>query len=457
MQPRSDRIRRGIRLAVLVLLLSSVLFAVASATPPPPEFRARWAAPSLDCLNASDAELFVAADSHSSVVSVMFDPHNSTDETEQSVAVVRPPLLPDVSENFYYSNFTSPDTGEQYLVVIWFFDTWTRFTAGKDELYQYFQQHGTITPVVLNLSPELAASSKVVIANLSQSEQWQTINATRCESEEASGDVLTFATHFFPGENYYIAYYGVVGPADLSEETVHRIHLLAMTSIPDFVTNALYEFDPATPMTHPPSSPIPWTAISWLLILCYSLLTIAIVDLVPALALGFLTATTFQKIYVRAAPSIRLLLPPLIAACLIGVLAVIAPLVHGTPAGPIDGVLLAGVVAMGILTPWPLFTGRFKVMKPRSAVFLCGTGTFFLALLFTLPLVSLHPNPNDVVRLVNALDPSSSSIAFRSVVLYLQSVVLAIVLYLVALVRDLTLRTDPEEPTVPQAEEGEDR
>ncbi|MEN6517783.1 MAG: hypothetical protein ABFC38_06265 [Methanospirillum sp.] len=445
------------RLAVLAFFLLSVLVAAASASPPPSDQRASWAAPSLYFLNASDARLFVATDSHSSVVSVTFDPHNSTDQTEQSVVIVRPPFLPDISDNFYFSNFTSPDTGEQYLVVIWFFDTWARFTAGKDELYQYFRQHGTATPIVLNLSPELAASSKSALVNLSRSEPWQAINATRYESEETSGDVLTFATHYFPEENYYIAYYGIVGPADLSEETVHRIHLLAMTSLPDFVTNALYEFDPATPMTLPPSSPIPWTTISWILILCFGLLTIAIVDLVPALALGFVTAMVFQRVIVRATPRTRAFLPPLIAACLIGVLSVTAPLVHGTPAGPIDGVLLAGIVAMGVLTPWPLFAGRFEAMKPRSAVFLCAVGTFFVVLLFTLPLLSLHPNFGDFMRIFSALDPPPSSIAFRPVVLYLQSMVLAIFFYLVALVRDLTLRTGPEESTGPQAEEGENR
>ncbi|MEN6341078.1 MAG: hypothetical protein ABFC89_00810 [Methanospirillum sp.] len=456
MRRRSARIRGGIRLAALVLLLS-MLVTAASASPPPPSYRAQWAAPSFDCLNASDAGLFVATDSHSSVVSVTFDPHNSTDQTEQSVEVIRPPFLPDVSENFYYSNFTSPDTGEQYLVAIWYFDTWARFTAGKDELYQFFHQHGTATPIVLNLSPELAASSKSALVNLSRSEQWQAINATRYESEETSGDALTFATNYFPGENYYIAYYGVVGPTGLSEETIRRLHLLAMTSFSQFVAYHWLEFDPATPMTVPPSSPIPWTAISWLLILCYSLLTIAIVDLVPALVLGFLTATAFQKINVRAAPSIRLLLPPLVAICLIGVLAVIAPLVHGTPAGLIGGVLLAGVVAMGVLTPWPLFAGRFEVMRSRSAVFLCGTGTFFVVLLFTLPLISLHPNLTDLMRIVGALDPPSSSIAFRAVVLYLQSLALAVFFYLAALVRDLTLRTDPEEPNGQNSAEDEGR
>ncbi|MEN6517780.1 MAG: hypothetical protein ABFC38_06250 [Methanospirillum sp.] len=112
MPPSPDRIRRGIRLAVLALLLSSVLVAVVSASPPPPNQRAWWAAPELYYLNTSDAGVFIATDSHSSIDRGM---------------IVRPPFLPNVSENFYYSNFTSPDTGEQYLVAIWYFDTWTKF------------------------------------------------------------------------------------------------------------------------------------------------------------------------------------------------------------------------------------------------------------------------------------------------------------------------------------------
>lgn len=98
--PSCNMIRRGVYLA---LLLSFVIVAVANASPPPPNQRAWWAAPELYYLNTSDAGVFIATDSHSSI--------------DRGV-IVRPPFLPNVSENFYYSNFTSPDTGEQYLVAI---------------------------------------------------------------------------------------------------------------------------------------------------------------------------------------------------------------------------------------------------------------------------------------------------------------------------------------------------
>ncbi len=418
----ADRIRRGIRLAVLALLLSSVLVAVASADPPPPSYRAQWAAPSFDCLNASDADLFVAIDSSSS---------------EQGLSK-RPPFLPDVSDAFYYCNLSAPSIGERYLVAIWYFDTLTGFTEGKDELHHYFGQHGTITPIVLNLSPEIAASSRPAIAEFSRSKQWQTINATRYESKETSGYAITFATNYFPGENYYIAYYGIVDPAELSEDTAHRLRLLATTILPVLIRGG-YEFDPTNPMAVPDVqfNPAFWAHfISGFLSILFVFIAFAFI---PVIVLSYITTMLALWMKDRVPPRTRVFLPPIVAGCLLGLIAIKALFVTEIAVGWTDLLVAAVVVPMGVLTSWPLFEGRLTAVRPKSAVFFCGAFTFFGIITCTVLFVLLgwtiftgpiYPNYEPLWFIV------PRSIVLRSGVVYLESVVLAIVLYSVILLWD---------------------
>ncbi|ACL16958.1 AI-2E family transporter [Methanosphaerula palustris] len=418
----SDRIRWGICLAVLALLLSFSLVAVASATPPPPEYRAQLAAPNLEYLNASDSGLFIKVDEYNS---------------EQGLAK-RPPSLPNVSDNYYYTTFTSPGTDEQYLDAVWYFNTWDGLTKGKDELHRYLQQHGTVTPIALNLSPELAGSSSPDIRELALLEQWQAINATRYDGDGTSGYFITFATNYYPGENYYITYYGIMGKADRSEETTHRLHLLAMTTIPRFISSFWFDYlDPATPMKVPLPSPIPMSWISLLMIGGLFLFLIIGFVFIPALVLAYITVGLSRWIEARSAPWIHSLLPPLVAVCLIVVPAGIVPFVDQVSAGVIEGIVLAALISMGVMTPWPLFLERLKVVKPQTAVFICGIGTFFVLTLGIMPWTQLSP---DLGGFLIALAQPFPSAAVRSVIFYLESVVIAIVLYAMILFWDRVRR-----------------
>ncbi|WP_440950510.1 hypothetical protein [Methanosphaerula subterraneus] len=426
----SERIRWGICLAVLALLLSFSLVAVASATPPPPEYRARWAAPNLEYLNASDAGFFSTVDLYNS---------------EQGLAK-RPPFLPNVSDNYYYTTFTSPGNDQQYLDAVWYFNTWDGFTKGKDELNRYLQQHGTITPVVLNLSPELAGSSISDIRDLSGTEQWRTINATRYEGDGTSGDFLTFATNYFPGENYYIAYYGITGSTNVSEDATHHQHLLAMTSIPRFVMSHWYEFDPATPMTIPDywsslaSNPIfnPKTWIPFLMVFIPILLIVIGYTFIPIIVLAYISARISLWMDAHMTSRTRAILPLIVACCLIGVLAVRAFYIEEISLGWTDFIAAAILVPMGVLTVRPLFKERLKYVKPKSAVFLCVVGTFYTiiigALLYFFLGVSFTSNAGSLDQSLSYI--VSRSVVLRSVILYLMSVVIAIVLYAVILFWD---------------------
>ncbi|ACL16957.1 MFS transporter [Methanosphaerula palustris] len=430
--PPSERIRWGICLAVLALLLSSALIGSVSATPPPPDNYAWWAATNTGYLNASDAGLFVETDGYI-----------SRQEPEK-----RPPFLSNVSGNYYYTNFTSPETGEQYLTAVWYFGDWDMFTKEQDELHRYLQQHGTVTPVALNLSPELAGSNSSDLVNLSGSEQWRAIDATQYESDETSGYLLTFAMDSYPGVNYYIAYYGVVGPVDLREEA-HHLHLLAMTNLPVMVLGHLYVFNPTTPMIKVYDSFIPrfditnWT--NWIPFLeIFILILIAVIGytLIPIIALAYISARISLWMEARMTPRTRAILPLIVAGCLIGVLSVRALYVEEFSLGWTDLIAAAILVPMGVLTARPLVKKRQNSVKPKSAVFLCVVWTFLTIIIGTVLyyLLGVRYILNTGSLEQPLLYIMGRSVVLRSIIMYLESVIIAFVLYAVILRKNLIWR-----------------
>ncbi|ACL16955.1 hypothetical protein [Methanosphaerula palustris] len=433
----SNRIQWGICLAVLTLLLSSALIGSVSATPPPPDYKAWWATTNTEYLNASDAGLFVETDGYIS----------------RQGREKRPPFLSNVSDNYYYTNFTSPKTGEQYLTAVWYFSDWDGFIKEKDELHRYLQQHGTVTPVALNLSPELASSNSSDLVNLSGSEQWQAIDATQYESDETSGYLLTFVMDSHPGVNYYIAYYGVVGPTDLREEA-HHLHLLAMTNLPVMVLGHLYVFNLTTPKTNShdssshtsslASNPIfnPKTWIPFLVVFIPILLPIIGFTFIPIIVLAYISARISLWMEARLTPRTRAILPLSVAGCLIGVIALRSLFIEEISLGWTDLIAAAILVPMGVLTVRPFFKERLKYVKPKSAVFLCVVGTFYTiiigSLLYLLLGVSFTSNPGSLDQPLSYI--VGRSVVLRSVILYIMSVVIAIVLYAVILFWDLIRR-----------------
>ncbi|MEN6341081.1 MAG: hypothetical protein ABFC89_00825 [Methanospirillum sp.] len=277
----------------------------------------------------------------------------------------------------------------------------------------------------------------------------QAINATRYEGDATSGYVITFATNFFPGENYCIAYYGVVGPAGLSEETMHRLRLLAMTSL-RFVSLGRYEFDPATPMTLPPPPLIPMAWLDQLAFLGLIAFLIVGVVLIPAIVLALITATIAFWMGARLTPRIRAFLPPLVAACLIVASVLLDPISGRTAGVWIAGAAFVALISMAVLTPWPLFRERVKVVKPRTAVFVCGIVTFFVVLLGIVPWTLFPPDP---AALMLSLARSSSSPPVRSAIVYLESVILATAFYSAILLWSLIRRRRQSRVTM----EGEER
>ncbi|MFA4860065.1 hypothetical protein [Methanoregula sp.] len=140
-----------------------------------------------------------------------------------------------------FRSFTSLKTGKSFFSEVWYFNDWSGFKEDRKHLFAFLQQQGTITPVTLDLTENLARTGDPYVAGLHARE----ICVTQYSSNETSGYFLVFSTDFFPGENYYIAYYGTDGQSDLVGNNP-SLKTLIMSSYPGFVENRKYTYDPST-------------------------------------------------------------------------------------------------------------------------------------------------------------------------------------------------------------------
>ncbi|MCK9593712.1 MAG: hypothetical protein M0Q91_17060, partial [Methanoregula sp.] len=110
--------------------------------------------------------------------------------------------------------------------------------------------HGDVSNVTLDLSEELTRTNNTYIAGLKARQ----ISAIKYKNATTSGYFIVFETGYYPGQNYYIAYYGVVGSSDIQAHTT-QLETLMMTRIPAFLEGSVYEINPELPMTR--STPLP--------------------------------------------------------------------------------------------------------------------------------------------------------------------------------------------------------
>lgn len=226
-----------ITVCVLVLIWYSVL--IVYATPPPPEGRAFYLLPDPDgpYYNQSiDLGLYGS-------------PPVSDNGTSS--------IIPQLSGYWIMENYYEPKTGKDYRSEVWYFNDWTRFNTSRDDLLQYLQGHGTVSPSSLDITEELARTNDPYISGLPLKQ----FDVTKYSASDTSGYFVFLSTDFFPGENYYIAYYGVDGKPDPVNDTP-RIKTLIMSCLPGFVNRQKFTFNPATPWNSLPA-PLPAaTAIS---------------------------------------------------------------------------------------------------------------------------------------------------------------------------------------------------
>ncbi|OPX62880.1 MULTISPECIES: hypothetical protein [unclassified Methanoregula] len=177
----------------------------------------------------------------------------SADELSRagSRSVRQPPFFPGMSPYAAFMNISCNRTGDRYVTESWYFTDWDEFRQQREDLFRYLARHGTVSNVTLDLSEELARTNNTYVAGL----KTHSVDAVRYESRETSGYFLIFSTDFFPGSNYYIVYYGVVGPAGLQQHS-HNLETLIMTVFPGMMEYQTFESNPASPMEAPPV-PIP--------------------------------------------------------------------------------------------------------------------------------------------------------------------------------------------------------
>jgi hypothetical protein len=140
-------------------------------------------------------------------------------------------------------------------------------------------------------------------------------------------------------------------------------------------------------------------------------------------------------------------MPLIVAGCLIGVLAIRALYVEEFSLGWTDLIAAAILVPMGVLTARPLVKKRQnsvmpKSAKPKSAVFLCVVWTFLTIIIGTVLYYLLgvryvlNPGPLEQPLLYIM----GRSVVLRSIIMYLESVIIAFVLYAVILRKNLIWR-----------------
>ncbi|MEN6341075.1 MAG: hypothetical protein ABFC89_00795 [Methanospirillum sp.] len=336
-----DRIRRGVRLAVLALLLS-FLIGSAIAAPIPSEQRATLFSPSFSNLNATSPDQFTTVKT--------YDTSYLGRKDIPQIYTRNGTIFPDLAQYEHQETLLYQRTGETYFVEIWYFDEWSVYVEKRETLSRFFAQNGTFTPVTIDTTVELAGTDNAGLAQ----QRGGRCTATKYIGNETSGYLVSTSGH----GGYFIVYYGVAGRSDLVRED-YPLKLLMLSSIADPVTSGRYAIDPAGP-TSLPLSPLFYQPV----------LQIEYFAVILVMALVFAVFTTGLYILVEVAtvPSVRAFVPP--------VLAVLLNTVHFALPGHIPYM----VAAMAVMTPLPLFAGNLKIISERTAVFLCGLGALPLML-----------------------------------------------------------------------------
>jgi hypothetical protein len=231
---------------VLVFLVIICCIQGASAGAPPLKDRAGYLLPYLSTphINQSIGDCIVGTDSFD--VSGVNTPGNQLPESV--------PFFLDLSENNAFMNISCERTGDHYVSEVWYFNNWDEFRVQREHLFHYLNQSSTISNVTLTFeyNETLATYNNSHIEKL----KTQRIDAVQYISNSTSGYFIIFDSHFFPGPNYFIAYYGVVGSSDLEKYSPKLKSIMIL--VPKFMDNGVPNvINPITSMDVPPEIPLP--------------------------------------------------------------------------------------------------------------------------------------------------------------------------------------------------------
>jgi len=222
-------------LALFMVVVSFVWFIVlpfVSLTGYPPSDRMQvWYLPSPDYVSGDNASAMEAVvdemvangtynettlaeyvSSMDAVVNETFAEYFSLiDERKEGAS---PPFFPSLSQYCGHANYSRTGSDDRYLAGEWYFDDSEEFSRAEKKLYQYLEEHGRVSTVELNISKGSRYTPK-------------NFDATKYECETTSGYFLVYKNTFGREGDYFIVYYGVVGPVDLPNQTPFLKALIA--------------------------------------------------------------------------------------------------------------------------------------------------------------------------------------------------------------------------------------
>lgn len=210
------------------IIVTSIIFLSSLTDPTPPQVRAGWYLP------------------HQDIVWTPSGPGLTTPTQERLILTghrdVPAPQFPALSPFRSYENYTHLTTGDQYMIVVWYFNDERVFLESQKDLIGFLKTSGTISSVELNFTEQIMLFEKSV-PDIQDSQKRHTIPAilkiTGYESVNTSGFFFTvtipgpgvpagdreYAVH----KEYYIVYYGTTTPADLMSQTLVLKDMIAET------------------------------------------------------------------------------------------------------------------------------------------------------------------------------------------------------------------------------------
>jgi len=170
-----------------------------------------------------------------------------------------PPFFLNMSNYHAFMNISS-DGEDQYVSEVWYFNNWDEFQKQRERLFTYLVQHGTVSSTTVDLSDALNRTNNTYYKGLTN----KRVSAIQYINATTSGYFIIFDTHFFPGPNYYIAYYGVVGSSDLKNHSSQLDSFMII--VPYFMegggTNTMNPESPMATPTIPVLATIPVGAVA---------------------------------------------------------------------------------------------------------------------------------------------------------------------------------------------------
>jgi hypothetical protein len=134
------------------------------------------------------------------------------------------PYFPDVSKRSSGQSsqiLILNNTGDRYIVEVWYFNNKNELAAAEKELAQYLTVNGKISPVNLSFQEEFSNPENSFPFNPESIIDKQ-YPVTSYENSHTSGYFLVLENPppgVYPG--CFIAYYGTIGPSDLKQQLKH--------------------------------------------------------------------------------------------------------------------------------------------------------------------------------------------------------------------------------------------